>query len=236
MHWHDFQAITLGLTRQSVSGQNLRTSWSCQSWEFEHRAFSCRIFGCSERVMIKERWWLSRATCCLPLQRVDVFFVFFYLIWKDSHFRATGGKRLLGRCVLWWFHLCFQWRPCLWLVGPLTEQKQDNSTVFILVTIKASFAASTELVSCWKSSFCRVYVSWLMFFSKKVCLHFKRERVYAGITTCVGQAVLWNTSVSQHRILLPDSHLMLCVCAHNLPGSYIHLDWLCVCACVWEGD
>lgn len=92
MHWHDFQAITLGLTRQSVSGQNLRTSWSCQSWEFEHRAFSCRIFGCSERVMIKERWWLSRATCCLPLQRVDVFFVFFLSHLKGLTFPCNRRK------------------------------------------------------------------------------------------------------------------------------------------------
>lgn len=38
--------------------------------------------------------------------------------------------------------------------------------------------------------------------------------------------------VSQPSILLPDSHLTLCVlCAHNQPNSSIHLDWLCVCSC-----
>lgn len=33
MFWRDFQTISLGFAYQSVC-QNLKTSWSCQSWEF----------------------------------------------------------------------------------------------------------------------------------------------------------------------------------------------------------
>lgn len=56
MFWHDFQTVTLGFTRQSGC-QNLKTSWSCQSWEYECGDMEQQVLAAlTDWAMIKEVW------------------------------------------------------------------------------------------------------------------------------------------------------------------------------------
>lgn len=60
-------------------------------------------------VQIKRKVVALKSHVSLCLSKEPRFFFFFFdLIWMNSRFCVAGGKRLLGRCVQWWFHLHFQ--------------------------------------------------------------------------------------------------------------------------------
>lgn len=138
------------------------------------------------------------------------FFPFFFFL-KISSEWTHEGKRLFGRCVQWWFHLRFQWRPfCLWPARSFkTEQEHDNSTDSILQPWNSQLlrSVSAAFLLC-------LYQLMDLKKEKKICFY-SRGRVYTDIVTSVGQVFLRNTRVFQRSILLPDSHLMRFVCPQS---------------------
>lgn len=151
-----------------------------------------------------------------------IFPFFFFL--KISSEWTHEGKRLFGRCVQWWFHLRFQWRPfCLWPARSFkTEQEHDNSTDSILQpwnsqllrSVSAAFLLclyqlmdlkkEKKSASTQEGEFILILLLLLAKFS------FETQGFF-NVASCF-QTVIW------------------CVLyAHNLPSSCFHWDWLCVC-------
>lgn len=93
-------------------------------WVEEQQALAAH----TDRVMIKEeRGWLQNHVL-LCLTKALMFFSFSFKVSSEwTHISVQQeGKRLLGRCVLWWFHPPFSQKPFLkfflWPVSPLSEQ------------------------------------------------------------------------------------------------------------------
>lgn len=158
--------------------------------------------------MLKERWWLCRATCPCASPK---------LIRINSRFCVTGGKRLLGRCVQWWFHLCFEWRPCLWPVNFLIWQQHRLH----IPTVKASLLLQQNY-----NSFCFVYVIWSIFFKEPAST---QGRELMLISLLVLTKLSFETQVSLNIASCFQIVISCAVWAHSLPNSYFHLDWPCVC-------
>lgn len=126
------------------------------------------------------------------------------------------GKRLFGRCVQWWFHLCFQWRPfCLWPARSFkTEQEHDNSTDSILQPWNSQLlrSVSAAFLLC-------LYQLMDLKKEKKNLLLLKRESLYWYCYFCWPSFQKSTRSekirVFQHSILLPDNHLMRFVCPQS---------------------
>lgn len=91
----------------------------------------------------------------------------------------------------------------------------------------------TELVSCCKSCFLlHLYQLIDLFFQNLLLL--KRE------SSCWYSPLLLSKPSFETQVLLNAAScfqtvIWRSVCAHNLPSSCIHLDWLCACVCVGGG-
>lgn len=138
--------------------------------------------------------------------------------WTHVSVQQGTRKRLLGRCVQWWFHLRFQWRPCLWPVSPFAEQEHDNSPDSgfdrtcqllqepLLLCLCQRIDLSKNLLLLKRESLCLLLL-------RLAKLYFETQ-VFLNIASCI-QTVIWH-SVCTHN--------------HNLQSYYIYLDWLRVCS------
>lgn len=155
---------------------------------------------------------------------MGLFFFLFFFFLKISSEWTHEGKRLFGRCVQWWFHLRFQWRPfCLWPARSFkTEQEHDNSTDSILQPWNSQLLRSCQL------PFCYVYISWWILKKKK-----KSASIQEGEFILILLLLLAKFSFETQGFFNVAScfqTVIWCVLyAHNLPSSCFHWDWLCVC-------
>lgn len=160
------------------------------------KVYEKKHFVVDSMTVIKERWWLCRATCpYVSLSHLNQL----TFLWNRRETAAWQMCTVVISSVLW-AEALFVTSELLDMTTAQTPYSNSESPSLLLQQNFSS--AATHPFALLMSS------DWSFFL--RVCFH-SRQRVNADFATSVGQAVLWNTSVSRHCIVLPDSHLVLCV-------------------------